>query len=123
MIVSFGIDADNATPEHRARLVDAGMSMRVIRDNGVEVGPMFPVPHPWLQASGGIAYFRGPVTFRYWNGLPGWYDSVILRVAPTREHRQFVEPTGLVAVLHFRPVLLGNGAAEAMIELPNLRVA
>lgn len=122
VVVTFGIDPERASAGQRARLVENGMSLRILYGTSTEVGPVLPVPSGWLTENGGVAYFRGPLTLRHWQGPTGWYDSAILRISPTPDNRHYVPPIGLIAAVTFRKVKLGPREI-ATFELPPLRPA
>lgn len=105
MMVSFGIDPDRASERHKARLVEAGASIRIMGAQGYEVGPIFPVPSAWFHP-GSLIRFRGPLMFHYWSGMPDWYCNAVMRIAPSSEFPQVPE-IGLTIVLEFKRVAFG----------------
>ena len=120
-VVCFGINADNATTSQRARLVESGMSIRVLHPRGQEVGPVFAVPTAWLQQTGTALYFSRHLTFRHWSGPRGEYRELVLRMAPCDDNRHYVPPGWLTIILGFRPVTLGPREI-ATVVLPTMRI-
>lgn len=105
MLVAFGIDPDRASEQHKARLVEAGASIRIMGGHGYEVGPVFPLPANWFLPGKNIQ-FRGPLMFHYWNGLPDWYSNAMMRVAPSSDFPQVPE-NGLLVLMEFARVAFG----------------
>lgn len=101
VVVSFGIDPERASPSQKARLVEAGMSLRLVDDNGLQSGPVFPVPPQWLRECEDKLYFRGRMTFRNWTGPIGAYALAWLRATPTEQTCRYV-PRPIELLLPFR---------------------
>lgn len=106
VVVSFGIDPDKASQAQKARLVETGMSLRIVDDNGLEVGPVYPVPVQWLRESEDRLYFRGRLKFHHWNGPFSWYSGAWLRATPTDRTYRYI-PRQVQLLLPFKRTAFG----------------
>jgi len=106
VVVSFGINAENTSQAQKARLVEAGMSLRIVNDNGLEVGPVYPVPVQWLRECEGKLYFRGRLKFHHWNGPFSWYSGAWLRATPTEQTHRYI-PRQVQLLLPFKRTAFG----------------
>lgn len=121
MVVCFGIDPEHVTSANRAKLVESGMSLRIVHPRGIELGPVFPAPITWLRDQARVLYFRNPLSFHNWNGWPGTYDTLALRIVPSHDMRDYIQPQGLVCRLKFQPTWFGP-EATAIVALPGVKL-